>query len=109
MSPLQNSYIFVNLLINFLLKSFLQFFLYSNTWWLIDHPWKPFGQDKIYNPHTYHYEDLSDKLSARLDNELEINLKLSINFILPLPSFFLIGTEKVAFFSVLSPKHSNWP
>ena len=54
----------------------------------------------------------SNKLSARLDNELDINLKLSINFnlyviVLPLSSSLLIGTEKVIYFSVLSPKHSN--
>ena len=56
----------------------------------------------------------SDKLSARLDSEVDINLKLSINFslyviVLPLSSSFLIGTEKVIYFSVFSPKHSNWP
>ena len=58
------------------------------------------------------------KLSTRLDNELDINLKLSIDFILydiftilSLPSLsifvicFLIGTEKVISFSVFSPKH----
>ena len=44
-----------------------------------------------------------DKLSTRLDNELDINLKLSINFvlyviILPLSRFFLTGTEKVIYF-----------
>ena len=47
-----------------------------------------------------------------LDNELDINLKLSINFILyvivlPLSRSFLIGTEKVMYFSVFFPKHSN--
>ena len=46
------------------------------------------------------------------DNETDINLKLSINFslyvaVLPLSSSFLIGTEKVIYFSVFSPKHSN--
>ena len=56
----------------------------------------------------------SDKLSTRLDSEVDINLKLSINFslyviVLPLSSSFLIGTEKVIYFSVFSPKHSNWP
>ena len=55
---------------------------------------------------------MSDKLSARLDSEVDINLKLSINFslhviILLLSSSFLIGTEKVIYFSVLSPKHSS--
>ena len=50
------------------------------------------------------------KLLTRFDNELDINLKLSINFILYvinlplLSSSFLIGTEKMFF-----PKHSNWP
>ena len=57
---------------------------------------------------------LSDKLSIRLDNELGINLKLSINFVLyeiflPLLNSFLIDTEKVIYFSVFSPKHSNCP
>ena len=50
----------------------------------------------------------------RFDNELDINLKISINFILyvidlPLSSSFLISTEKVIYFSVFSPKHSNCP
>ena len=60
------------------------------------------------------------KLSARLDNELDMNLKLSINFVLydtfiisSLPSLstfvicFLIGTGKIIYFSAFSPKHSN--
>ena len=56
----------------------------------------------------------SDKLSARFDNELDINLKLSINFILyvidfPLSRSFLNGTEKVIYFSVFCLKHSNCP
>ena len=56
----------------------------------------------------------SDKLSTRLDSEVDINLKLSINFslyeiILLLSSSFLIGTEKVIYFFVFSPKNSNWP
>ena len=55
-----------------------------------------------------------DKLSTRFDNELDINLKLSIKFILyvinlPLSSSFLNGTEKVIYFSVFSLKHSNCP
>ena len=59
-------------------------------------------------------DKLSDKLSTRLDNEVDINLKLSINFnlyviVLPLSSSLLIGTEKVIYFSVFSPKHSSWP
>ena len=54
----------------------------------------------------------SDKLSRSLDNELDINLKLSISFnlyiiVLPFSSSFLIGTEKVIYFSVFFPKHSN--
>ena len=53
-----------------------------------------------------------DKLSTRLDNALDINQKLSINFtlyviVLPLWKIFLIGTEKVIYFSVFSPKYSN--
>ena len=56
----------------------------------------------------------SDKLSTRLDSEVDVKLKLSINFslyviVLLLSSSFLIGTEKVIYFSVFSPKHSNWP
>ena len=56
----------------------------------------------------------SDKLSTRLDSEVDVKLKLSINFslyviVLLLSSSFLIGTEKVIYFSVFSPKHSNSP
>ena len=56
---------------------------------------------------------ISDMLSARSDNLRYINLQLSINFnlhliILPSLISFLIGTEKVIYFSVFSPKHSNW-
>ena len=52
-------------------------------------------------------------LSTRFGNEIDINLKLSINFVLYvdfslLSSSFLIGTEK-KYFSVFSPKHSNCP
>ena len=50
----------------------------------------------------YHYSP-SERLLTRLDNEVDINLKLSVNFNL----CFLIGTEKVIYFSVLFPKHSN--
>ena len=54
-------------------------------------------------------ESLSDKCLASFDNEIDINLKLSINFFfyitaIPLSSSFLIGTEKVKPFSVFSPK-----
>ena len=57
---------------------------------------------------------ISDKLSTRSDNLLGMNLQLSINFILyvivlPLSCSFLIGTEKVIYFSVFSPKHSDSP
>ena len=50
----------------------------------------------------------SDKLSTRLDNELDINLKLSINFssyliALPLSSSFLIGTKKCYIFLYFLP------
>ena len=50
---------------------------------------------------------IPDVLSTRFDNESDINLKLSINLslyviVLPLLSSFLIGTEKVIYFSVLS-------
>ena len=57
---------------------------------------------------------ISDNLSTRFDNEVGINVKLSINFslcvvVLPLQCSFLIGTEKVIYFSVFSPIRSNWP
>ena len=53
---------------------------------------------------------LPDKYLTSFDSEVDINLKLSINFslyviVLPLSSSFLIGTEKVTYFSVFSPKH----
>ena len=58
---------------------------------------------------------ISDKLSTRFDNLLGMNLELSINFILyvivsPLSFhvlFYLIGTEKLIYFSVFSTKHSK--
>ena len=65
--------------------------------------------------HALHsFSKIPDKLSTRFDNEDDINLKLSINFIfyiciLPLSSSFLIGTEKIIHLFVFSPKHSNWP
>ena len=54
----------------------------------------------------------SDKLSTGLDSEVDINLKLSINFSLCiivslLSSSFLISTEIVIYSAVFSPKHSN--
>ena len=57
---------------------------------------------------------IPDKLSTRFDNESRINLQLSINFslyvaVLPSSCSFLIGTEKVMYFSVFSPKHSKLP
>ena len=57
---------------------------------------------------------ISERLSARLDNEPDINLKLSINFILYVivllfSIFLFIGTENVIYFSVFSPRHSNCP
>ena len=50
----------------------------------------------------------------RLDSEVDISLKLSINFslyviALLLSSSFLIGTEKVIYLSVFSPKPLKWP
>ena len=63
-----------------------------------------------------------DKLLTRFGSDVDINLELSINFILHdifvalslsyLSLFiisFLIDTEKVMYFSVFSPKHSNSP
>ena len=57
---------------------------------------------------------LSDKLLTSFDNAVDKNLKLAINFglyvlVLQLSSSFSIGTEKVTYFYVFSPKHSNWP
>ena len=57
---------------------------------------------------------ITDKLLTRLDSELDINLKLSINsslyiVVLPLSCSFLIGTDKVIYFSVFSSKHSKLP
>ena len=55
---------------------------------------------------------ISDKLSTRSGNLLGMNLQVSANFILyvialSLSCSFLIGTEKLIYFSVFSPKHSN--
>ena len=51
-------------------------------------------------------------INKTFDKELDINVKLSINFvlyliILPFSSFFFIGIEKVIYFSVFSSRHSN--
>ena len=51
---------------------------------------------------------IPDVLSASSDNEVDINIKLSINLrlyviILPFYHSFLIGTEKLIYFSILSP------
>ena len=51
---------------------------------------------------------IPDMLSKSSDNEVDINLKLSINLrlyaiYLPLSPSFLIGTEKVIYFSKVSP------
>ena len=58
---------------------------------------------------------ISDNLSTRFDNLLDINLQLSINFILyvivsprSLSRSFLIGTETLIYFSVFAPKDSNF-
>ena len=50
---------------------------------------------------------IPDVLSTSSDNEVDVNLKLSINSSLyvtvsPLSNFSLIGTEKVIYFSILS-------
>ena len=57
---------------------------------------------------------ISDRLSARLDNEANISLMLSRNFslymfALPFLCSFLIGAKKVIYFSVFSPKQSQLP
>ena len=57
----------------------------------------------------------SVKLSTNFDNDVAMNLKLSMNFILYVISIFfdsilfLMGTEKVTYFSVFSPRHSKFP
>ena len=55
-----------------------------------------------------------DKLSTSSNNDVGMNLKLSINLslyviVLPSPHFFLIGTEKVIHFSMFSPIQSSSP
>ena len=50
---------------------------------------------------------IADILSTSSDNEVDINLKLSINFslrviVLPLSHSYLIGTEKMIYFSIFS-------
>ena len=54
------------------------------------------------------------KFSARSANLLDINLQVSTYFVLYvivslLSCSFLIGTEKLIYFSVFSPGHSNSP
>ena len=96
MSLLQNSYIFANLLIHFLLNSFLYFFTLKT----------PKNQLSLC---SYHNEVLQINYEQYFIMSL-----LSINFMLyvidlPLSNPFLNGTEKVIYFSVFSPKHSNCP
>ena len=64
----------------------------------------------IFSTHDLHFILLKnpDVLSTISDNEVAINLKLSVNLslcviVLPLSHSFLIGTEKVIYFSILSP------
>ena len=57
---------------------------------------------------------ISDILSTSSDNEVDINLKLSINLslrviVLPSSHYFLIGTEKVMYFSIFSPIQLSSP
>ena len=66
------------------------------------------------NPFSDSFLLISDKLSVRHDSDTLIDLQLSINFslyivALPLSCSFLIGTDKVIYFSVFSPKHSKLP
>ena len=58
----------------------------------------------MHSAHTISLKILPDKLSTRSNNETSINPKLSINLslcVIALLSshFFLIGTEKVIYFS----------
>ena len=53
-------------------------------------------------------------LSTSPDNEVDINLKLSMNLslyeiVLPLSHSFLIGSEEVIYFSIFSPIKSSSP
>ena len=57
---------------------------------------------------------IPDVLSTSSDKEVGKNLKLSINLslyviVLPLSHSFLIGTEKVIYFSILSPVQLSSP
>ena len=54
---------------------------------------------------------IPDILSTSSDYEVDINLRLSINLRIVLPSShsFLIGTEKVIYFSILSPIQLSSP
>ena len=57
---------------------------------------------------------IPDLLSTSSDNEVDINLKLSINLslhviVLPSSHSFLIGTEKVIYFSIFSPTQLSSP
>ena len=70
----------------------------------------------LFSTHDLHSILLSfpDILSTRSDNEVDINLKLSINLsfyaiVLPLSHSFLIGTEKVIYFSMFSPIQLSSP
>ena len=55
-----------------------------------------------------------DMLSTSSEKEVDINLKLSINLslcviVLLSPHYFLIGAEKVIYFSMFSPIQSSSP
>ena len=116
---LQKLYVLENLLIKSISKSLLQFLS----------QFRHLNFNKVLSTFIYSRLDLqsthslcnpSERLSTKLDNEVHINLQLSINFNLcemftifspPSISFFviflLIFTEKVICLSVFSPKKSN--
>ena len=108
MSLLQNSYVFTNLFIKCLLKCFLWFLLhFINSSKLIDYLWLTCIQNKTYSLYLL-LRSPSGRLSTRFDNELNINLKLSINFIicviiLLFSSFFSIELEKFIYFLYFLP------
>ena len=55
---------------------------------------------------------ISDKLSKKFDNLHESQVSENLNLyvsVLSLSCYFLIGTEKLIYFSVFSAKHSNSP
>ena len=113
MSPSQNSNVFADRFIKSLLKCLLWFLLHFKQ---LKINWLSFifmcSRQDLQSLHLLLWNP-SERLSTRLDNKMDINLKLSMNFILyvtasSFSSSFLIGTESYTYF-VFFPKHSNCP